>query len=91
MDLLRRLARGTEKTRRIERLPGDDMTKGLLCPDCAADAAKWDEQIGRFEKGARIEPEYFRSNHWSVWVARCLPCDLILYAMRFDERPVGVT
>lgn len=89
-ELVRRLARETEKTRRIHRQAGDDMTKGMLCPDCAADVAKWDEECGRFEKGQRVKSEFFQTGHWSVWVGRCVPCDLILYAMRFDERPAAV-
>ncbi len=85
VELVDKLVTDPHKTRRIELGKGQDMTGGLLCPECVTEA-DLTAAITRKGQPTRLVPvEYFRSKHWSVWVGRCVPCDLILYAMRFDE------
>ncbi len=89
--LIDSLVTDPHKTRRLEMGKGQDMTAGVLCPECWTEANLTAAINGSGEEARLVPVEYFRKGHWSVWVGRCTPCDLILYVMRFDERPVGVT
>lgn len=91
VELIDTLVRDPKKTRRIEIEKGQDMAAGILCPECWTEAHLTAAINGSGEQARRVPVEYFRNSHWSVWVGRCVPCDLILYVMRFDERPVGAT
>ncbi len=85
VELINALVRDPHKTRRIEIQKGQDMMGGVLCPECWTEAGLLAAIRGTGEQARRVPVEYFQSGHWSVWVGQCVPCDLILYAMRFDE------
>ena len=81
-ELLDTLVRDPKRTRRVEIQKGQDMTKGILCPDCWTKEDLIAEATGIGQRARRVQVEYYRAGHWSVWVGRCVPCDLILYVMR---------
>lgn len=90
VELIDALVREPKKTRRVAIQKGQQMADGILCPECWTEAHLIAAELGSGEQARRVPVEYFRNNHWSVWVGRCVPCDLILYTMRFDERPAAV-
>lgn len=87
VELIDKLVQEPKRCRRLAVDTGQDMTKGLLCPECWTEAQLTAALLGTGEQARQVPVEYFRSGHWSVWVGRCIPCNLLLYAMRFDEHP----
>ena len=83
-QLIHSLVKETEKTRRVDAIPGQDMTQGVTCPDCAPPKVVLAEAIGPPTKWRKVDLEYFKTEKWSVWVGRCEHCDMLIYAMRLD-------